>query len=1021
MSYEHEKPLMPDDKFKLDGRMQAEYGEDITTGGSSRPVEKYLYSTGNVNYSNGIGVHGGDISRPEIGRAITDSRNFIFVDHQGLKRQVNNRSPNGLAVSENSIVSDDEDGDADDQYSLPLSEDSLSDNIDRPESTLNTQLASLSVAEAYRKRHEEWAEKGSAKVVRSTTDPETGKVTKQVIRRGIKDFKFGEALGDGSYSTVVLATCIESGKKYAAKILNKEYLIKQKKVKYVNIEKNTLQRLNSSRISGIIKLYFTFQDEANLYFILEYAPNGDLLSLMKKYNTLNEDCTRYYGAQILDAISHLHKHGIVHRDIKPENILLDKTMKVKLTDFGTAKLLDIQEETKSYDLHTRSKSFVGTAEYVSPELLNDNWVDHRCDIWALGCILFQMIAGKPPFKAANEYLIFQKVMKVQYAFSAGFPMAVRDLVKQILVKNPDLRLSIPQIRKHPFFAEIDFENGGAWSKPAPELSPYKVTSKAMQALPSPKEKLPNHNSDRLKKNLQNIKAVTSTPSRASNNSSSSHDNNSSSGRNTRQNNNDITSEVPKRRPISSAGTGASSAAFAALYKRRTSHYYSKHSSSPVVPVPNAPHSAPTTSGAVPNTPFTFAMGNRSTTTATETSAAGAHKKNTTPAQLMNATDIFWSFYLTRLDERVLKTGELKMAVIKNQALERKVDRVNAVMVDTVKNLSKGSLLSQVVRNGGHNTGFRNVDKSSGNEEDFYKESTVNWEMVAEEYKVKSTSHDETEVENNMTNRFKRLFSGLRSGESNEIAQADNYQQRMLVLTTYARLLVLVKTKKPSKEVNETYEQQYEINIDLPGIHIKEVTSENQEYGTFVIQTPFSSFVFNCPHGELSTWIETFKVAISKNSARLLVEASEHEPNPMANTAAKLSTGKLPQMPSKSDIRSPVTQNEEPPSSKAKTAASANNMTTKSSSSSSSSAAASRIEVKHERLFDHFVFRKNHERPQAQPVPHSTALLHGLPILPPSSNEAQKMIPKQSGSTALRNRPKAHSTRMFTKSERSLRR
>lgn len=332
-----------------------------------------------------------------------------------------------------------------------------------------------------KKRRDEWADRGAAKIVKDIINPNTGEKSKKIIKKGIKDFIFGDIIGDGAYSTVKLATSIDSGKKYAVKVLDKAYLIKQKKVKYVNIEKNALQRVNNSH--AVIKLYFTFQDESSLYFLLEYAPNGDLLSLLKKYGSLNENAVRYYSAQIIDAIDFLHSKGIIHRDIKPENILLDNEWKIKLTDFGTAKLLERTGLSKKYDLLTKSKSFVGTAEYVSPELLNDSYVDYRCDIWAFGCILFQMIAGKPPFKATNEYLTFQKVMKVQYAFTAGFPTVIRDLVKRILIKHIDQRLTIPQIEKHHFYRNVNFKNGSVWSDPVPELSAYKVTAKSMQRVP----------------------------------------------------------------------------------------------------------------------------------------------------------------------------------------------------------------------------------------------------------------------------------------------------------------------------------------------------------------------------------------------------------------------------------------------------------------------------------------------------------------------------------------------------------
>ncbi|CAI4059477.1 serine/threonine protein kinase PKH1 SKDI_04G6920 [Saccharomyces kudriavzevii IFO 1802] len=337
-----------------------------------------------------------------------------------------------------------------------------------------------------RRRRDEWAERGAAKIVKNVVDPATGELTKHVVKMGIKDFKFGEQLGDGSYSSVVLATARDSGKKYAVKVLSKEYLIRQKKVKYVTVEKLALQKLNGTK--GIIRLFFTFQDEASLYFLLEYASHGDFLGLIKKYGSLNEKCARYYASQIIDAVDSLHAIGIIHRDIKPENILLDKDMKVKLTDFGTAKILPEQPSNNAdgkpcFDLYARSKSFVGTAEYVSPELLNDSYTDSRCDIWAFGCILYQMVAGKPPFKAANEYLTFQKVMKIQYAFTAGFPLIAKDLVKKLLVREPNDRLTVEQIKAHVFFHGVHFEDGSVWDDDAPEIQPYKVSAEAMKPLP----------------------------------------------------------------------------------------------------------------------------------------------------------------------------------------------------------------------------------------------------------------------------------------------------------------------------------------------------------------------------------------------------------------------------------------------------------------------------------------------------------------------------------------------------------
>ncbi|KAH3666520.1 hypothetical protein OGAPHI_003516 [Ogataea philodendri] len=362
---------------------------------------------------------------------------------------------------------DDEDDESSTELQIPVSE---SDRVVLPQSS------------------KEWQEKGAAQILRKVKNAD-GQVSTELVRKSIKNFKLGKELGEGSYSTVVLATDLTTGRFYAIKVLHKRHIIKEKKVKYVNIEKNALNRLGSGH--GIIHLFYTFQDEQSLYFVLDYAPNGELLSLIKKHGTMDEESVKYYSTQLVDAIDYMHSNGVIHRDIKPENILLDTDMKIKVTDFGTAKMLE-KNSNDEYPSDTRASSFVGTAEYVSPELLNDKYCGKGADIWALGCIIYQMIAGKPPFKATNEYLTFQKILKLQYAFSAGFPMVIRDLVKRILILKPKDRISLPEIKKHYFFRGVDWSNQESiWDSPPPELGPYKMSAKSMLPVPDlNKSKLP---------------------------------------------------------------------------------------------------------------------------------------------------------------------------------------------------------------------------------------------------------------------------------------------------------------------------------------------------------------------------------------------------------------------------------------------------------------------------------------------------------------------------------------------------
>lgn len=323
---------------------------------------------------------------------------------------------------------------------------------------------------------DDWQERGAAVGVKREYDAE-GRPVLKAVKKGVKDFNFGQTLGEGSYSTVLAATDRQSGKQYAIKVLDKRHIIKEKKVKYVNIEKDTLNRLTDH--PGVVRLYYTFQDERSLYFVLDLCAGGELLGVLKRMSTFDEECTRFYSAQILDTIEYMHSRGVIHRDLKPENLLLDENMHIKVTDFGTAKLLPekrtadgrVQFEPDSTSEENRANSFVGTAEYVSPELLMDKNACKASDLWAFGCIVYQLLAGRPPFKASNDYQTFQKIINLDYEFPRGFPEIARDLVERLLVQDPQRRLSLEHAKNHPFFSGIQWGRG-LWQQKAPRLKPY---------------------------------------------------------------------------------------------------------------------------------------------------------------------------------------------------------------------------------------------------------------------------------------------------------------------------------------------------------------------------------------------------------------------------------------------------------------------------------------------------------------------------------------------------------------------
>jgi len=298
-------------------------------------------------------------------------------------------------------------------------------------------------------------------------------------KRGPKDFIFGRVLGEGSFSTVYLAKDIYTGKEFAIKVCEKHHIFRERKQEYIHREKEVLNLLSSTVKTStpfFVRLFFTFQDETSLYFGLTYAPGGDLLTYLQKVVKFDLDVTRFYAAEIVHATEHMHMLGIVHRDLKPENILLSKDKHILITDFGSSKLLPRPPLPPDGELREgapRRSSFVGTAQYVSPEILTDKKSSPASDLWAIGCIIYQMVEGQPPFQGRSEYAIFQKILKLEFKYPLGFPAVVTDLISKLLVIDSKQRLGAQDIggyasiKEHEFFKSIDFESLHLKTPPRP--------------------------------------------------------------------------------------------------------------------------------------------------------------------------------------------------------------------------------------------------------------------------------------------------------------------------------------------------------------------------------------------------------------------------------------------------------------------------------------------------------------------------------------------------------------------------
>lgn len=312
-------------------------------------------------------------------------------------------------------------------------------------------------------------------------------------KRSPHDFVFKQELGHGSYSTVYKAVDrTNANRVYAIKVCSKQHIIKEKKVKYVTIEKNTLNLLTRARHPGIVKLHYTFHDEENLYFVLDYAPGGELLSLLHRMKTFSDVWACHFTCQLIDSMQFLHSQGIIHRDLKPENLLLNNEGRLMITDFGTATGTD-----------SRGSSFVGTAEYVSPELLLHNQCDVSSDIWALGCMIYQFLQGSPPFRGENELQTFEKTVSLDYPWSnpqvapKGINPVAVDLTRRILVLDPSARPTLQQIKLHKWFELIDWNNKellwrGIWQiQQAVPRSPHQmIANRKLHVIDTPIRNIP---------------------------------------------------------------------------------------------------------------------------------------------------------------------------------------------------------------------------------------------------------------------------------------------------------------------------------------------------------------------------------------------------------------------------------------------------------------------------------------------------------------------------------------------------
>jgi serum/glucocorticoid-regulated kinase 2 len=251
------------------------------------------------------------------------------------------------------------------------------------------------------------------------TEEEVKLIDDSTLTKGITFASFDvlECLGSGTFGKVFKVKLKDSGQIFAMKIINKKFLIKNQQLRYAVTECNVLKL---AKHPFIITLHYAFQTPDHLYMILDYCPGGDFSYHIIK-NLLEEDEAKFFIAELVLAIEHLHNMDIIYRDLKPENILIDSEGHIRLADFGLAK--------ENVSDNKIAQSFCGSPAYLSPEMVNRRGVGKAADIYGIGAVLYEMLSGTPPFYANDLNTMYRNISSNNLMVPDYFSEELKDLLK----------------------------------------------------------------------------------------------------------------------------------------------------------------------------------------------------------------------------------------------------------------------------------------------------------------------------------------------------------------------------------------------------------------------------------------------------------------------------------------------------------------------------------------------------------------------------------------------------------------
>ncbi|KAJ6797479.1 SNF1-related protein kinase catalytic subunit alpha KIN10-like [Iris pallida] len=256
----------------------------------------------------------------------------------------------------------------------------------------------------------------------------------------LPNYKLGKTLGIGSFGKVKIAKHVLTGHKVAVKILNR------RKIKSMDMEEKVRREIKILRLfmhPHIIRLYEVIETHSDIYVVTEYVQSGELFDYIVEKGRLPEDEARRFFQQIISGVEYCHRNLVVHRDLKPENLLLDSQHNIKIVDFGLSNVMR--------DGHFL-KTSCGSPNYAAPEVISGKlYAGPEVDVWSCGVILYALLCGTLPFDDASIPNLFKKIKSGLYTLPSHLSPVARDLIPRMLIVDPVKRVTIPDIRQHPWF------------------------------------------------------------------------------------------------------------------------------------------------------------------------------------------------------------------------------------------------------------------------------------------------------------------------------------------------------------------------------------------------------------------------------------------------------------------------------------------------------------------------------------------------------------------------------------------